>query len=107
MQPFMDKLLALGKDERKLKGDASDEEPPKRQKTCKPAPPCTLRRKKGNKKQVTLPDPVQMDLSQVNDDFIQREAGASTLSIDSFRFYVCALQIDWRPSWSKNAKTLL
>ena len=96
----MNQLLALGKDVRKLKGEASDdeesssesseEEPPKRQKTSTPAPTPTPRRKKGQKKTVTLPDPVQMDLSQVDDDFIQREAGASTLSIDGFRIYVCA-----------------
>ena len=89
MQPLMDKLLALSKDVRKLKGDvseeeeslseSSEEEPPKRQKTSTPAPTSTPRRKKGNKKQVQLPDPVQMDLSQVDDDFIQRQAGAPTL----------------------------
>ena len=49
----MNQLFALGKDVRKLKGEASDdeesssesseEEPPKRQKTSKPAP--TSRRK--------------------------------------------------------------
>ena len=86
MQPFMDQLLTLGKDVRKLKGEASedeksssessDEEPPKRQKTSTPTATPTSRRKKGNKK-VQLPDPVQMDLSQVDDDFIQREAGES------------------------------
>ena len=96
----MNQLFALGKDVRKLKGEASDdeesssessdEEPPKRQKTSTPAPTPTPRRKKDKKKTVTLPDPVQMDLSQVNDDFILREAGASTLSIDGFSIYVCA-----------------
>ena len=87
MQPFMDQLVALGKDVRKLKGEASedeesssessDEEPPKRQKTSTPTATPSSKRKKGNKKQVQLPDPVQMDLSQVDDDFIQREAGES------------------------------
>ena len=96
----MNQLLALGKDVRKLKGEASDdeesssesskEEPPKRLKSSTPATTPTPRRKKGQKKTVTLPDPVQMDLSQVNDDFIQREAGASTPSVDASCIYVCA-----------------
>ena len=96
----MHQLLALGKDVRKLKGEASsdeesssessEEEPPKRQKTSTPAPNSTPRRQKGQKKTVTLPDRVQMDLSQVDDEFIQREAGASTLSVDGSYIYVCA-----------------
>ena len=114
----MNQLLALGKDVRKLKGEvsedeessseSSEEEPPKRQKSSTPAPTSTPRRKKGQKKTVTLTDPVQMDLSQVDDDFIQREAGASTLSVDCFRFYVCVcvLQIAWRPSSSRNVRKL-
>ena len=76
----MNQLLTLGKEVRKLKGEASAdedsssessyEEPPKRQKTSTPAPTSTPRRQKGQKKTVTLPDPVQMDLSQVDDEFI-------------------------------------
>ena len=79
MQPFIDQLLSLGKDVRKLKGESSDEEPPKCQKTSTPASSPTPRRKKEVKKQVTvaLPDPVHMDHSQVNYDFIQREARIS------------------------------
>ena len=59
MQPFMDQLLALGKDLRKLKKDvsaeeeslseSSEDEPPKRQKSSTPAPASTLCRKKGTK----------------------------------------------------------
>ena len=96
----MNQLLALGKDVRKLKGEASDdkeslsesseEEPPKRQKTSTPATIPTQRQKKGQKKTVTLPDPVQIDLSQVDDEFIQREAGASTPSVDASCIHVCA-----------------
>ena len=102
MEPFMNQLLALGKEVRNLKGEASadedsssessDEEPPKRQKTSTPAPTSTPRRQKGQKKTVTLPDPVQMDLSQVDDEFIQREAGASTLSVDGSYIYLCAFR---------------
>ena len=100
MEPFMNQLFALGKDVRKLKGEASDdeesssesskEEPPKRQKTSTPAPTSTPRRKKDQKKTVKLPDPVQMDLSQVDDEFIQREAGASTPSVDDSCIFACA-----------------
>ena len=95
----MNQLLALGKDVRKLKGEASEdeesssesseEELPKRKKTSTPAPTSFPRREKGQKKTITLPDPVQMDLSQVDDDFIQREAGASPGSVDCARRYVC------------------
>ena len=95
----MNQLLALGKDVRKLKGEASDDEesssessekePPKRQKTSTPAPTSTPRREKGQKKTITMPDPVQMDVSQVDDDFIQRDAGASTRSLDCSKRYVC------------------
>ena len=35
-----------------------------------------------------------MSLSQVDDDFIQREAGASTRSVDCSRRYVCVISSD-------------
>ena len=86
----MNQLKGEASDDEESSSESSEEEPPKRLKTSTPAPTPTPRRKKDKKKTVTLPDPVQMDLSQVDDDFIQREAGASNLSIDGFRIYVCA-----------------
>ena len=114
MQPF----IVLKKDVRKLKGEASeekdslsesvDEEPPKRQRTSTSTPSSSFapRRKKSSKKQfnVALPDPVQMNLLQIDDHFIQRKAETSRFLKTPASLYESALQIALKRSLSKKAR---
>ena len=89
MQPFVDQLVSLAKDVRHLKGEESEEdevsmessEDEPCQKKSRPTtstPKAAPQRRKGNKgppPTVKLPPPAQIDLSQVDDDYIKREAG--------------------------------
>ena len=92
MQPFVDQLVSLSKDVRQLKGEESEEdevsmessEDEPCQKKARPnasSPKSAPQKKRGNKVPpltVKLPPPAQIDLSQVDDDYIKRKAGMFT-----------------------------
>ena len=89
MQPFVDQLTSLSKDVRQSKGEeleedevsleSSEDEPC--QKKARPntsTPKAAPQKKKGNKVPpltVKLSPPAQIDMSHMDDDYIQREAG--------------------------------
>ena len=88
MQPFVDQLVSLSKDVRHLKGEESEEddvsmessedEPCQKKSRPTTSTPKAAPQRKGNKgppPSVKLPPPAQIDLSQVDDDYIKREAG--------------------------------
>ena len=89
MQPFVDQLVSLSKEVRHLKGEESEEdevsmessEDEPCQKKSRPTtstPKAAPQKRKGNKVPpltVKLPPPAQIDLSQVDDEYIKREAG--------------------------------